>query len=68
LKIENAFATILGICFFVSVSFAILSVCLMVDELSKVELLAMATSFFIGGVVTAILFVAVKIVTMHAPK
>ena len=68
MRIENVFAMVSGICFFLSVYFAIFSVFAGVDELLKVELLAMATLFFIGGVAIAILFVARKIVTMHAPK
>lgn len=57
-----------GICFFLSVYFAIFSVFVGVDDLLRVELLAMATLFFIGGVAIAVLFVARKIITMHAPK
>jgi hypothetical protein len=53
---------ILGVCFFLSTYFVILSLYAIEDKLQRVQLLAMATSFFVGGAVITILYIFMKIV------
>jgi len=62
LRKETVFVTILSFCFFLSIYFAVLSSYAIEDQLQKVQLLAMATSFFVGGAVITILYIVVKIV------
>jgi len=65
LRIETVLVTILSLCFFLSIYFVILSSYAIEDKLQRVQLLAMATSFFVGGAVIAILYIVVKIVAMR---
>lgn len=62
MRIEKTFVTISLVCFFFSIYFAVLSLNVIVDQLSKERLLATATSFFVGGAVIAILLIASKII------
>jgi hypothetical protein len=66
LKIDTVFVAISGFCFFMSIYFGILSQPLAVDGLIGAQLMALATSFFVGGAVVAILLALVKIISMHA--
>ena len=65
MRIETVLVTILSLCFFLSIYFVILSSYAIEDKLQRVQLLAMATSFFVGGAVIAILYIVVKIVAMR---
>jgi hypothetical protein len=65
LRIETVFVTILSLCYFLSIYFVILSSYAIEDKLQRVQLLAMATSFFVGGAVIASLYIVVKIVAMR---
>lgn len=65
LRMGTVFVIILGVCFFLAIYFGILSQCLVVDELLIVQLTALATSFFVGGTVVAILFALTKIIAMR---
>lgn len=65
MRIETVFVTILSLCYFLSIYFVILSSYAIEDKLQRVQLLAMATSFFVGGAVIAILYIVVKIVAMR---
>ena len=65
LRISTVFVMISAICFFLAVYFGILSQYLVVDKLLRVQFTALATSFFVGGAVVAILFALTKIITMH---
>jgi hypothetical protein len=65
LRMESVFVTILSLCFFLSIYFVIVSSYAIEDKLQRVELLAMATSFFVAGAVITILFIVVKIVAMR---
>jgi hypothetical protein len=62
---ETVFAMISGVCFFLAINFVVLSLYAIEDKLQKVQSLAMATSFFVGGAVIIILYILVKIVAMH---
>ena len=65
MRTETVFVTISGFCFFLSIYFGILSQYLVVDELLRAQLTALATSFFVGGAVVAILLAMVKITVVH---
>lgn len=65
LKMGTVFVMISGVCFFLAIYFGILSQYLVVNELSRVQLTALATSFFVGGAVVATLFALTKIITMR---
>lgn len=65
MRIETVFVTILSLCYFLSIYFVILSSYAIEDKLQRVQLLAMATSFFVGGAVIASLYIVVKIVAMR---
>lgn len=65
MRMGTVFVMISGFCFFLAIYFGILSQCLVVDELLRVQLTALATSFFVGGAVVAILSALTKIITMH---
>jgi hypothetical protein len=65
LRMGTVFGMISGVCFFLVIYFGILSQCLIVDELLRVQLMALATSFFVGGAVVAILFALAKIIAMR---
>jgi hypothetical protein len=56
---------ILGVCFFLSINFVVLSLYAIEDKLQRVQLLAMATSFFVGGAVITILYIVGKTVAMR---
>lgn len=66
MKIGTVFVMISGFCFFLSVYFGILSQSLAVDRPLRVQLIALATSFFVGGAVVAILHALAKIIDMRA--
>ena len=55
-----------GFCFFLSIYFGILSQSLATDEILRVQLIALATSFFVGGALVAILLALVKFIGMRA--
>ena len=65
MRIQTVFVMILSLCFFLSIYFVILSSYAIEDQLQRVQLLAMATSFFVGGAVITILYIVVKIVAMY---
>jgi hypothetical protein len=65
LRMGTVFVTISGVCFFLAIYFGILSQSLVMDELLRVQLTALATSFFVGGAVVAILFALTKIIAMR---
>jgi hypothetical protein len=65
LRIETVFVMILGVCFFLSINFVVLSLYAVEDKLQRVQLLAMATSFFVGGAVITILYIVGKTVAMR---
>jgi hypothetical protein len=65
LRIETAFVMTSLVCFFLSINFVVLSLYAAVDEPSKVQLLALGSSFFVGGVVTGVLWVILRIVGMR---
>lgn len=67
LRIRTVFMVILSICFFLSVNFVILSLYTIEDKPQKIQLLAMATSFFVGGAVITILYI-VAVVAMRVPS
>ena len=62
MKIDTVFVMIAGFCFFLAIYFGILSQYLEVDILSRAQLIALATSFFVGGAVVAILLALIKII------
>jgi hypothetical protein len=66
LKMETVFVMISIVCFFLSIYFVVLSMYVIVDELLKVQPLALASSFFVGGVVIAILSAVLRIAGMRA--
>jgi Golgi nucleoside diphosphatase len=66
LRIETVFVMISLVCFFISIYFVVFSLYVIVDELLKVQLLALASSFFVGGVVIAILSAVLRIAGMRA--
>jgi hypothetical protein len=65
---ETVIVLIPLVCFFFSIYFAVLWLYLIVDELLKVQLLALASSFFVAGVVTAILSILLKLVGMRVVR
>jgi len=65
---ETVFVLIPLVCFFFCIYFVVLSLCVIVDELLKVQLLALASSFFVAGVVTATLSIVLKLVGMRVIK
>lgn len=65
MRMGTVFVMISGVCFFLAIYFGILSQYLVVDELLRVQFTALATSFFVGGAVVAILFALAKIITMR---
>jgi hypothetical protein len=65
LKMETVFVVIPLVCFFFCIYFVVLSLCVIVDELLKVQLLALASSFLVAGVVIAILSIVSKLVGMR---
>jgi hypothetical protein len=62
---ETVFAVILGVFFFLSINFVILSLYAVEDKLQRVQLLAMATAFLVGGAVITILYIVGKTVAMR---
>jgi biotin transporter BioY len=58
---ETAGVIISFLCFFLSINFGVLSVYVTMDEWQKKQLLAGATSFFVGGTIVAVLLIALKI-------
>jgi hypothetical protein len=50
------------LCFFFSINFAVFSVYVIVDEGLREQLVAAATSFFVGGAVIAVLLIVLKII------
>jgi hypothetical protein len=65
LRMETVFAVILGVCFFLSINFVVLSLYAVEDKLQRVQLLAMATAFLVGGAVITILYLAARLVAMR---
>jgi glucosamine 6-phosphate synthetase-like amidotransferase/phosphosugar isomerase protein len=65
---ETVYMVILGLCFFLSAYFVILSLFVIEDELQRVQFLAMGTSFFVGGAVITILYIFMKIVAIAHAK
>ena len=64
MRIGTVFMVILSICFFLSINFVILSLYAIEDKPQKIQLLTMATSFFVGGTVITILYI-VAVVAMR---
>jgi hypothetical protein len=62
---ETVVAMILGVCFFLSINFVILSLYAVEDKLQRVQLLAMATAFFVSGAVITILYIVGKTLAMR---
>jgi hypothetical protein len=50
------------LCFFFSINFAVFSVYVIMDEGLREQLVAAATSFFVGGAVIAVLLIVLKII------
>ena len=65
MRMGTVFVMIPGVCFFLAIYFGLLSQYLEMDELSRVQFTALATSFFVGGAVVAILFALAKIIAMR---
>lgn len=61
MRTETISVMISFLCFFFSINFAVLSVYVVVDEGLREQLVAAATSFFVGGVVIAVLLIVLKI-------
>jgi alkyl hydroperoxide reductase subunit AhpF len=61
LRIETAMVVISFICFFLSIYFVMISLYMVFDELLTRQLLAVATSFFAGGTITAMSLTVAKI-------
>lgn len=62
MRTETTVVMISFLCFFFSIYFAILSVYVTMNEWLKEQLLAAATSFFVGGTSVAVLLVVLKII------
>jgi hypothetical protein len=60
MRVGTVFVVASFVCFFLSIYFAMLPPIIMPDERLRVQLLALATSFFVGGTVIIVLFAAVK--------
>lgn len=65
MRMETVVAMILGVCFFLSINFVILSLYAVEDKLQRVQLLAMATAFFVSGAVITILYIVGKTLAMR---
>ena len=65
MKTRIVFVAIPLVCFFFSIYFVVLSLYVIADELLKVQLLALGSSFLVAGVVTSILSIALKLVGMR---
>jgi hypothetical protein len=50
------------LCFFFSINFAVFSVYVIMDEGLREQLVAAATSLFVGGAVIAVLLIVLKII------
>jgi len=61
LRTETISVMISFLCFCFSINFAVLSVYVIVDEGLREQLVAAATSFFVGGVVIAVLLIVLRI-------
>ena len=62
MKTETISVMISFLCFFFSINFAVFSVYVPVDEGLREQLVAAATSFFVGGVVIAVLLIVRRII------
>jgi VIT1/CCC1 family predicted Fe2+/Mn2+ transporter len=61
LKVATVVIVVSFFCFFLAVYFAMLPQYVIVNEHLKAQLLALATSFFVGGMVLIIFFAIIKI-------
>jgi len=61
MKVGTVFVVVSFICFFLTVYFAMLPQYVSVDGHLKRQLLALATSFFVGGMVLILFFAIIKI-------
>lgn len=61
MRVESVFVVISFVCFFLSIYFAMLALFGTVDEQLRAQLLSLTTSFFVGGIVIAVLFAVLKI-------
>jgi hypothetical protein len=61
LRVGTVFAVISFLLFFLSIYFGLLPLSVKVDEKLRAQLLALATSFFVGGMVISVLFTVAKI-------
>jgi hypothetical protein len=63
LRIETLFAAFSFFCFFLCINFVMFPMYVIVDQQLKAQFLALATSLFVGGVVSIILFTAIKLIS-----
>ena len=62
MRTETIFVVISFLCFFLAINLAVFSVYAITAEMLREQAVAMATSFFVGGAVIAVLLIILKIV------
>jgi hypothetical protein len=65
---ETVLVVVSFVCFFLAIYFAMFPLYVIMDEPLRVQLLAVATSFFVGGTVIIILVAVVKIIGRISTK